>query len=155
MRESLAIARHEIAAFFLSLSSVMLLAIFVAAVVFHFFWIESFFARNIADVRPMFEWLALLMILLAASLTMRSWSEERRSGTIELLLTSPVPTWRLVIGKYIAVMAIMLVALLLTMPIPVMVAFTGDLDRGPVASGYAGLFLLASAYTSLGLFVSS
>lgn len=155
MRESLAIARHEIAAFFLSLSSVLLLAIFVAAVVFHFFWIESFFARNIADVRPMFEWLALLMILLAASLTMRSWSEERRSGTIELLLTSPVPTWRLVIGKYIAVMAIMLVALLLTMPIPVMVAFTGDLDPGPVASGYAGLFLLASAYTSIGLFVSS
>ena len=81
MRESIAIARHEIAAFFISLSSLLLLAIFVAAVVFHFFWIESFFARNIADVRPMFEWLALLMILLAASLTMRSWSEERRSGT--------------------------------------------------------------------------
>ncbi|MGD9296111.1 MAG: Gldg family protein [Chromatiales bacterium] len=155
MRESIAIARHEIAAFFISLSSLLLLAIFVAAVVFHFFWIESFFARNIADVRPMFEWLALLMILLAASLTMRSWSEERRSGTIELLLTSPVSTWRLVTGKYIAVMGIMLVALLLTIPIPVMVAFTGDLDPGPVASGYAGLLLLASAYISIGLFVSS
>ena len=155
MRESLAIARHEIAAFFLSLSSVLLLAIFVIAVAFHFFWIESFFARNIADVRPMLEWLALLMILLAASLTMRSWSEERRSGTVELLLTSPVPTWRLVTGKYIAVMGIMLVVLLLTLPIPVMVAFTGNLDPGPVASGYAGLLLLASAYTSIGLFVSS
>ena len=155
MRESLAIARHEIAAFFRSLSSVLLLGIFVAAVVFHFFWIESFFARNIADVRPMFEWLAVLMILLAASLTMRSWSEERRSGTIELLLTSPVPTWRLVMGKYIAVMGMMLVAMLLTVPIPVMVAFTGNLDPGPVASGYAGLMLLASAYVSIGLFVSS
>lgn len=155
MRESLAIARHEIAAFFVSLSSVLLLGIFVAAVVFHFFWIESFFARNIADVRPMFEWIAVLMILLAAALTMRSWSEERRSGTIELLLTSPVPAWQLVMGKYIAVMGIMLVVLLLTMPIPVMVALTGDLDSGPVASGYAGLLLLASAYTSIGLFVSS
>jgi ABC-2 type transport system permease protein len=148
-------ARREIAAFFSSLGYVLLLAIFVAVVVFHFFWIESFFARNIADVRPMFEWVALLMILLSASLTMRSWSEERRSGTIELLLTSAVPAWRLVLGKYLAVMGIILVALSLTLPIPVMVAFTGDLDPGPVAAGYAGLILLASAYVSIGLFVSS
>ena len=155
MGESLAIARREIAAFFASLSSTLLLAIFVTVVAFHFFWIESFFARNIADVRPMFDWVALVMILLVASLTMRSWSEERRNGTIELLLTSPVPTRRLVMGKFIAVMSILLVALALTLPIPVMVAFTGELDPGPVASGYVGLLLLASAFSAIGLFVSS
>lgn len=155
MRESLAIARREIAAFFASLSSILLLAIFVTVVAFHFFWIESFFARNIADVRPMFDWVALVMILLVASLTMRSWSEERRNGTIELLLTSPVPTHRLVIGKFVAVMGILIVALSLTLPIPVMVAFTGELDPGPVASGYAGLLLLASTFSAIGLFVSS
>ena len=78
MRESLAIARREIAAFFASLSSTLLLAIFVTVVAFHFFWIESFFAGTFAVVRPMLDCVGLVMIVLVASVTMRSWSEERR-----------------------------------------------------------------------------
>ena len=73
MREVVAVARRELAAFLGALSAILFLAIFVGAVVFLVFWIEAFFARNIADVRPLFEWLALLLIFVAASLTMRSW----------------------------------------------------------------------------------
>ncbi|MEJ2323128.1 MAG: Gldg family protein, partial [Gammaproteobacteria bacterium] len=155
MREILAIARRELAAFFGSPGAYLFLAIFVAAILFLFFWIEAFFARNIADVRPLFEWLALLQIFVAASLTMRSWSEERRSGAIELLLTSPVSSWQLVLGKFVAVMAIILVTLLLTLPIPVMAAFSGNLDPGATAGGYIGILMLAAAYSAAGLFVSS
>lgn len=155
MREVLAIARRELAGFFASLSAFLFLAVFVALTLFLFFWSESFFARNIADIRPLFDWLAPLQIFLAASLTMRSWSEERRSGAIELLLTSPVSSWRLVLGKFVAVMTVIVAVLFLTLPIPVMVAFSGNLDWGAVAGGYIGILLLASSCTAIGLFVSS
>ena len=74
-----------------------------SATLFSFFWVETFFARGIADVRPLFRWMPVLMIFLVAALTMRQWSEEQRSGTLEMLLTLPVSTVQLVLGKFLAV----------------------------------------------------
>ena len=79
----------ELTLFFASPIGYLFLGAFLAVTLFVFFWGESFFARNIADVRPMFEWLPILLIFLSAALTMRMWSEERRSGTLEFVATLP------------------------------------------------------------------
>ena len=96
------IARKELAAFFSSPAAFIFFGVFLGVGLFVFFWIETFFARNLADVRPLFEWMPVLLIFLVAALTMRVWSEERRMGTIEFLLTSPVDPSHLVLGKFLA-----------------------------------------------------
>ncbi|MFY9975288.1 MAG: Gldg family protein, partial [Chromatiaceae bacterium] len=89
------------------------------------------------------------------ALTMRLWSEERRAGTLETLLTLPVPTWRLVTGKFLAALALVAIALALTLPLPVTVAVLGPLDWGPVLGAYLATLLLAAAYIAIGTFVST
>ena len=149
------VARKELQLFFASPVAWLFLASFMVVCLFTFFWVEAFFARNIADVRPLFEWMPLLLIFLSAALTMRSWSEERRSGTLEHVLTLPVPLWQFVIGKFIACAVILALALLGTLPLPLTVASIADLDWGPVLAGYLAAFLLGCAYLAVGLFVSS
>ncbi len=152
---SLDIARKELALFFSSPIGYLFLAVFLGVTLFVFFWVEQFFARNIADVRPMFEWLPVLLIFLAAALTMRSWSDERRVGTIEFLSTVPVQDWQLVTGKFFACLALLVIALAMTIPIPISVALLGNLDWGPVFAGYVASILLGAAYLSIGVFVSA
>ena len=96
------IEKKELTLFFSSPIGYLFLGAFLASTLFVFFWVESFFARNIADVRPMFEWLPVLLIFLCAALTMRMWSEERRTGTLEFVATVPVSTWEFVTGKFLA-----------------------------------------------------
>jgi ABC-2 type transport system permease protein len=149
------VARKELQLFFASPVAWLFLASFMAVCLFTFFWVEAFFARNIADVRPLFEWMPLLLIFLSAALTMRSWSEERRSGTLEHVLTLPVPLWQFVLGKFLACAAILALALAATLPLPITVAWLGQLDWGPVIAGYLAAFLLGCSYLAIGLFVSS
>ncbi len=149
------IARKELSLFFASPIAYLFLGSFVAVTLFIFFWGESFFARNIADVRPMFEWMPVLLIFLSAALTMRMWSEERRSGTLEHVLTLPANPWRFVVGKFAACMALLGIALLLTLPLPITVSIIADVDWGPILSAYLATLLLGAAYLSVGLFVSS
>ena len=130
------ISRKELTLFFASPVGYLFLAVFLAVTLFVFFWVEAFFARNIADVRPMFEWMPLLLIFLCAALTMRMWSEERRTGTLEFVATLPASTWEFVLGKFLACWLLLLTALLLTLPLPVTVAVIADLDWGPVIAGY-------------------
>jgi ABC-2 type transport system permease protein len=150
----LEVARKEFRAYFATPAAYLFLGAFLAVTLFVFFWVETFFARNIADARPLFEWLPLLLVLLVAALTMRSWSEERRAGTIESLLTAPVPLWQLVAGKFLAVMLLVALALLLTLPLPVTADILGPLDWGPVIGGYVATLFLAAAYTAIGLYMS-
>ncbi len=155
MSPILTIARKELKATFGSPMAAIFIGAFLLAALFSFFWLETFFARNIADVRPLFRWMPLLMIFLAAALTMRQWSEEQKMGTLEILLTLPVRLSHLVLGKFLAVLALVALALLLTSGLPITVSILGDIDWGPVVGGYLGALLLASAYISIGLFVSS
>lgn len=155
MASVLQTTRHEFSALLSSWSAYLFVASFLLLSLYLFFWVETFFARNLADIRPLFEWLPLLMIFLVAAVTMRMWSDERRSGNIEMLLTSGTPLWRLVAGKFAAVVMLLLVALLLTLPLPLTVAFSGPLDWGPVIGGYAASLLVASCYAAIGLYASS
>ncbi len=151
----LKITLKELGQFFSAPIAWLFLAAFLLITLFIFFWVESFFSRNIADVRPLFEWMPLLLIFLSAALTMKMWSEERKSGTLEYVLTQPVPLWQFVVGKFLACWALLAIALVLTLPLPITVANLGDLDWGPVWSGYLAALLLGGAYLSMGLFVSA
>ncbi len=154
-RQILAITQKELNSYFGSPLAMIFLGAFLAVVLFVFFSIETFFARGIADIRPLFRWMPVLLIFLLAALTMRQWSEEQRSGSQELLLTLPVPMWRLVAGKFLAVMTLIALALALTLPLPITVNLLGNLDWGPVIGGYLAALLMAAAYAAIGLFVSS
>jgi ABC-2 type transport system permease protein len=155
MKQARVVARKELSAYFGSPMALIFLAAFLLVTLFAFFWVETFFARNIADVRPLFRWMPVLTIFLVAALTMRQWSEEQRVGTLEVLLTLPVRRVELVLGKFMAVMALVALALALTLFLPITVEILGDLDWGPVVGGYLAALLLASAYAAIGLFVSS
>jgi ABC-2 type transport system permease protein len=150
------IAKKELGGFFSSLGAYIFFGAFLAASLFIFFWIDPFFARNIADVRPIFEWMPLSLIFLVPALTMRMWSEEIRAGTLELLMTSPVSNWELVLGKFVACLLLVVLALALTLPLPISVALVaGNLDWGPVFTGYIAAIFLAGAYIAVGLYVSA
>ncbi|MCX7902369.1 MAG: Gldg family protein, partial [Burkholderiaceae bacterium] len=154
-RDVLTVARRELAGFFTSPVAFLFVGAFLAITLFAFFWGEKFFARNVADVRPLFQWMPLLLIFLVSALTMRAWAEERRAGTLELLLTAPVSLTALVLGKFLGALALVAIALALTLPLPLTVAALGPLDWGPVVGGYVAALALAAAYIALGLWVSS
>lgn len=155
MSSVLRIAKKELAGFFSSPAAFIFFAAFLAITLFVFFWVETFFARNIADVRPLFEWMPVLLIFLVAAMTMRMWSEERRAGTLEFLLTVPVNTLQFVLGKFLACMGLVTIALLLTLPVPISVSFLGSVDWGPIFGGYLATLFLAAAYIAIGLYVSA
>jgi ABC-2 type transport system permease protein len=149
------IARKELAGFFASPAAFLFMAAFLGVVLFVFFWVDTFFARDLADVRPLFQWMPVLLIFLVAALTMRSWAEERRAGTLELLLTAPTAATDLVLGKFAGALALVAIALALTLPLPITVSLLGPLDWGPVVGGYVAALALAAAYVAIGLWVSS
>ncbi|MBS3783143.1 MAG: Gldg family protein [Anaerolineae bacterium] len=155
MKRVLSITRKELEGYFGSPMALIFVGVFLAVTLFSFFWVDTFFARGIADVRPLFRWMPVLLIFLVAALTMRQWSEEERSGTLEVLLSLPVSPIQLVLGKFLAVMALVAVALGLTIFLPITVEMLGNLDWGPVIGGYLAALLLAAAYTAIGLFISS
>ncbi|ODS22466.1 ABC transporter permease [Candidatus Endobugula sertula] len=149
------IASKEISLFFSSPIAYLFLGAFAGISLFVFFWGEAFFSRNIADIRPLFEWMPILLIFLCSTLSMRLWSEERRTGTLEHVLTQAVPLWHFVLGKFLACLLLLMIALLITLPLPVTVSLMGDLDWGPIWAGYLAALLLGAAYLSIGLFISA
>jgi len=155
MANVLRIARKEMAAYFESPTGYIFIAVFLGITLFACFWLDVFFARNIADVRPLFHWMPLFLIFLVSALTMRMWSEERRAGTLEILLSAPVPPMHYVLGKFLAGLGLVAIALLLTLPLPFTVSLLGPLDWGPVVGGYVAALFLAAAYIAIGLFISA
>ena len=155
MSKTLSVARKEMWGYFSSPTALIFLGTYLFVSLFTFFWVEKFFSRNIADMRPLFEWMPLLMIFLVSTLTMKMWSEERRSGTVEFLLTLPIKTHELVLGKFLACMGLVSIGLAMTLCLAFSVSLLGPMDWGPVIGAYIASLLLAGAYTSIGLFVSS
>jgi len=155
MRSIMTVFRKEFNSFFSSPAAWLFLGMFLIINLFVFFWGEAFFARNVADLKPLFGSMPVLLIFLVAALTMRSWAEERRSCTLESLLTCPVTPLKLVMGKFLASLALVGLALLLTLPLPITVSLIGPLDPGPVLGGYIASLFLAAAYIAIGLYMSS
>jgi ABC-2 type transport system permease protein len=149
------VVKKELRGYFNSAIAVIFLAAFLVVTFYTFFWREKFFARGVADLRPLFEWMPRLMIILVSALAMRLWSDERRAGTLEVLLTLPVPRWQLVVGKFLAGLLLVATALALTLGLPITISLMGNLDLGPVAGGYLAALLLSAAYLAIGMCVSA
>lgn len=154
MNSTLVIARREFLSYWLSPIAYVVLIIFLGLNTF-FFLNRNFFALGVADLSSMFFLWVYLFIFIVPAVSMRLWAEERKQGTLELLLTYPARLGALVLGKYVAALAFMVIGILLTIPIVMTVSALGDLDLGPVVGSYIGSILLISAYLSLGLFLSS
>jgi len=120
-----------------------------------FFLVQRFFALDTASLRSYFAVFPMAFTFVVPALTMKSWAEERKVGTDELLLTLPLSEWELVMGKFLAAYAVILAVLVLTLPVPLTLALMGSFDAGSIAGEYLGTVLLASAGVSAGLLLSS
>lgn len=153
MHGTLAVARKELRSYFNSPIAYVFLLLFLGAALVRFF--HEVWSVGQANLRPLFDGLPLLMVFLVPALTMRLWSEERKMGTHEILLTLPLTGTEVVAGKFLASLALVALALALTGGAAITVASLGPLDWGPVIGGYAAALLLGAAYLAIGLLVSS
>ena len=153
--KALILARRELAGVFNLPIAYLVVAAFLALAGSYLFVLQPFFETGRATLRPFFEFAPFLFTLFAPALTMRSLAEDRRTGTLEVLLSWPVGDGEVAVGKFLGSLGILAIALLLTLPWPLAVSALGDLDWGPVWGGYVGLLLLGGAYLALGLVVSA
>src|SRR5687768_12531869 len=149
MRIIWTIAKRELAAYFTSPVAYVFLVIFLLLTGFFTFTAGNFFERGEASLAAFFGWHPWLYLVLVPAVGMRVWAEERRSGTIELLLTMPVTTWQAIVAKFLASWIFLALALALTFPAVVTVNILGDPDNGVIAAGYLGSLLLAGAYLAI------
>ncbi|RAI60420.1 ABC transporter permease subunit [Roseicella frigidaeris] len=155
MGATLTVARRELAAYFATPVAYVFIVIFLVMAGALTFTMGNFFGRGQADLQPFFTFVPWLFLFLVPALTMRLWAEERRLGTIELLLTLPLAQWQAVLGKFLAAWLFCGIALALTVPIWITVNVLGDPDNGVILAGYLGCLLVAGAYLALGAAVSA
>jgi ABC-2 type transport system permease protein len=149
MRIVWTLVKRELGAYFASPVAYVFLVIFLLLAGFFTFTAGSFFERGEASLAAFFAWHPWLYLVLVPAVGMRVWAEERRSGTIELLLTLPVAPWQAIVGKFLASWIFLAVALALTFPAVITVNVLGDPDNGMIAAGYVGSLLLAGAYLAI------
>jgi ABC-2 type transport system permease protein len=155
MKTILTIAKRELVAYFTSPVAYVFLVIFLLLTGFFTFTAGNFFERGEASLAAFFGWHPWLYLVLVPAVGMRVWAEERRSGTLELLLTMPVAPWQAIVAKFLASWLFLLLALLLTFPAVITVNVLGDPDNGIIFAGYIGSFLLAGAYLAVSCMTSA
>ena len=149
MRAIKIICRRELESYFTSPVAYVFLVIFLLLTGFFTFTAGAFFERGEASLSAFFGWHPWVYLVLVPAVGMRLWAEERRAGTIELLLTMPITTWQAIIGKFLASWIFLALALVLTFPVVLTVNVLGEPDNGAIAAGYVGSLLLAGAYLAL------
>jgi len=135
-------AFYGVAVFFLLFTSIWL------------FYFQRYFTLNLATLRPYFSVFPIAFIVIIPVITMKSWAEERKTGTVELLLTMPFTEWDLVLGKFFSSLAVLCAILVLTLPLPLSLLSMGRFDAGMIFCEYTGAFLLGSSASALGLLLS-
>jgi ABC-2 type transport system permease protein len=149
MRVIRTIVKRELASYFNSPVAYVFLVIFLLMTGFFTFTAGNFFERGEASLAAFFGWHPWVYLVLVPAVGMRLWAEERRSGTMELLLTMPVAPWQAIVAKFLASWLFLALALALTFPAVVTVNLLGDPDNGVIAAGYLGSLLLAGAYLAI------
>ena len=155
MRNILIIAGRELGGYFSTPVATVFIVIFLILQGALTFNLGGFFSRGQADLNPFFTFIPWVFLLLVPAITMRLWAEERRLGTIELLLTLPITQTQAVLGKFFAAWAFCAIALLLTFPFVITVNMLGSPDNGVIASGYIGSLLVAGAFLAVGSAMSA
>ena len=154
-RHILTIAKREVAGYFASPVAYVFIVIFLLLTGFFPFMVSGFFDRGQANLQAFFAWHPWLYLFLVPAVGMRMWSEERRLGTIELLLTMPITPWQAIVGKFLASWLVLALALALTFPIVITVNYLGHPDNGVIVASYAGSLLLSGAYLSISAMTSA
>lgn len=150
-----AIFKRELGSYFATPIAAVFIVIFLLLSGTFTFYLGNFFVRGQADLRPFFDFHPWLYLVLVPALAMRLWAEERKGGTIELLLTLPVTLAEAVIGKFLAAWCFTAVALALTFPMWITVNVLGDPDNGVIVAGYLGSLLLAGGFLAIGSCMSA
>lgn len=151
----LPIIKKEFKSYFNSPIAYIVLVAFLVFTSVWLFYLQQFFTRNVASLRIYFGIIPVVFIFLMPAITMRSWAEEKKMGTIEILLTLPFKEGELVIGKFLAALGMLIIMMMLTLPIPLLLSPFGTFDWGEIFSQYFGLLLIGAAGISLGLFISA
>jgi len=155
MKQVLAIFKREFAAYFATPLAYVFIVIFLLAMGAFTFYVGRFYENGIADLSVFFGYHPWLYLFLVPAIGMRLWADERRTGTVELLLTLPVPVWAMVLGKFLAAWAFTGVALVLTFPIWITVNVLGNPDNGVILASYIGSFLMAGGYLAISSAISA
>lgn len=155
MGTSWAISKRELRSYFTTPLAYVFIVIFLALNGVTAFYFGGLFDRGQADMQPLFGFLPWLYLFLIPAVAMRLWAEERKAGTLELLMTLPVSTFNAVFGKFLAAWIFTGIALALTFPVWVTVNYLGDPDNGVIIASYLGGFLMAGSYLAIGGFVSA
>jgi ABC-2 type transport system permease protein len=149
------ILRRELASYFVTPIAYVVLVIFLFFMMLFAFAFGQLFERGQADLEPFFNFVPWLFLFLIPAISMRLWSEERRNGSIELLLTQPVTLWQAVLGKFLAAWLFVGIALALTFPIWVTINYLGNPDNGTIFAAYVGCLIMAGGFLGIGSFTSS
>ena len=155
MRTVNTLFRRELAAYFATPLAYVFIVIFLVLCGVFTFYLGGLYERNQADLEPFFGFLPWLYLFLIPAIAMRVWAEERKSGTIELLMTLPVTMWQAVLAKFLAAWCFIAIAVALTFPLWVTVNYLGEPDNGVIFAAYLGSLLMAGGYLSIGICVSA
>lgn len=150
MSAALTIFRRELVGYFGTPIAYVFLIIFTLLSGLFTFYVGRLYERGVADLQPFFIYIPWLMLILVPAISMRLWAEERRAGTIELLLTLPISTWQAVVGKWLAGVVFIALALVCTVPLWWTVNHLGSPDNGIIAISYLGALALAGVYLAIG-----
>ena len=131
------------------------ITLFLVLSLWIFFFLSNFFLVGQSTLRTLFDWIPITFLIFVPAVTMRMWAEEQKLGTAEILLTFPVRDWEVVLGKFLAGLAFLAVAILLTLPLAGTIAWLGNPDDGAVIAGYIGSLFVGATYLAIGLWVSS
>jgi ABC-2 type transport system permease protein len=152
---TLSIFKRELAGYFVTPVAYVFIVVFLLVTGVFTFELGQFYERGQADLRPFFDFHPWLYLFLIPAISMRLWAEERKQGTIELLMTLPVPLYAAVLGKYLAAWAFAAIALVLTFPMWITVNYLGNPDNGVIAAAYIGSLLMAGGFLAIGSWVSA
>ena len=155
IRKSLILAKKELFTLSNSPAFYGIVLFFTLFCAIWLFYLQRFFSLNLASFRPYFSAFPFAFILVIPMITMKSWAEERKLGSIELLLTMPFSEWELVLGKFLAAFAAVLILLALSLPVPLSILPLAYFDMGMLAGEYLGTIFLGASASSLGLLLSS
>lgn len=153
MNKILTITKKELNSYFNSPLGYIVLFVFL--VIVGWIFIQTFFIIGQATLRSFFNFLPIIFMFILPAITMSSWAEEKRSGTVEVLMTFPVSAVKVVLAKFFSSFVFLLIMLALTLATPLMVSEIGNPDQGIIMAGYIGAILLGSSYLAIGLWVSS
>jgi ABC-2 type transport system permease protein len=150
-----AVFKRELASYFATPIAYVFIVIFLVLAGLFTFWFGGFYETGQADLTGFFYWHPWLYLFLVPALSMRLWAEERKSGSIELLMTLPLEVWQAVVGKYLAAWAFTAIAIVLTFPVWSTVAYLGDPDNGVIVAAYLGSILMAGGFLAVGACISA